>query len=231
MKSIFLSHSSVDKPFVRELHKFLEYQNIKSWIDEAEITIGDSLISKIAEGIKLADFVAIILSPNSINSEWVKKELKLAMIQEKENGKKKILPILIENCEIPKYLHGKKYGDFRTSSKSLSGLMELLKILKNQKNNKQNIKQTNENLLKEHKNFIEIYDDLTSSGPFSPARFGNLQAKKLAKILCKKQNYRNYALFLELYDDLTSSGPFSPARFGKEEAIEDIFKKLNITNN
>jgi len=41
IKSIFLCHSSLDKPFVRELQARLSNQGIKVWIDEAEIEIGD----------------------------------------------------------------------------------------------------------------------------------------------------------------------------------------------
>ena len=129
MASIFLSHSSVDKEFVRELHKYLEDHGIKSWIDEAEIKIGDSLLKKISEGIKKAEYVAIILSPNSINSPWVETELEIAMNQEINERKIKVLPILIEHCEIPEFLKHKKYGDFRTPSKVISGLKELLEIL------------------------------------------------------------------------------------------------------
>ena len=130
MASIFLSHSSEDKGFVRELHKILRGNNIESWIDEAEIKIGDSLIKKISEGIEMADYVAIILSPKSMKSNWVKKELEMAVTKERNNSGKKVLPILIEDCEIPLYLQDKKYGDFRNSSKAISSLMELISILR-----------------------------------------------------------------------------------------------------
>ncbi len=129
MASIFLSHSSVDKEFTKELHKILKQNGIESWIDEAEIKIGDSLLQKISEGIKKADYVAIILSPHSMKSHWVERELEMAVNQEIEQGKTKVLPILIENCEIPEYIKTKKYGDFRTSSKTISGIQELLQIL------------------------------------------------------------------------------------------------------
>ena len=129
MKSIFLSHSSEDKEFVRELHKNLSKNGINSWIDEAEIKMGDSLIQKIGEGIEKADYVAIILSPKSIKSNWCQKELEIAITKEIKHGRTSVIPILIEDCKIPPFLEGKKYGDFRTSGKSLKGLMELLSIL------------------------------------------------------------------------------------------------------
>ena len=49
--SIFLSHNSQDKPFVRELARDLEAHGIRVWLDEAEINVVDSLIEKFSEGI------------------------------------------------------------------------------------------------------------------------------------------------------------------------------------
>ena len=47
MSSIFLSHNSVDKPFVRKLANDLRRRGHYAWVDEAEIKVGDSLIDKI----------------------------------------------------------------------------------------------------------------------------------------------------------------------------------------
>jgi len=82
------------------------------WIDEAELKIGDSLVSKISAAIDKADFVAAILSHNSVRSKWVTKELQLAMTQEIEGRRVKVLPILIERCEVPEFLADKVYADF-----------------------------------------------------------------------------------------------------------------------
>lgn len=112
MISVFLSHSSKDKFFARKLAETLSSDEVKVWIDEAELKIGDSLIDKIAAAIDRADFVAAILSHSSVRSEWVTKELRLAMTQEIEGRRVKVLPILIERCEIPDFLRDKLYADF-----------------------------------------------------------------------------------------------------------------------
>ena len=46
MGSIFLSHNSADKPFVRKLAADLRRNGFYAWVDEAEIKLGDSLIEK-----------------------------------------------------------------------------------------------------------------------------------------------------------------------------------------
>ena len=56
MTSIFLSHSHVDKPFVRRLASDLIDSGVKVWLDEAEILIGDSLIEKIGTGDRSYSF-------------------------------------------------------------------------------------------------------------------------------------------------------------------------------
>lgn len=78
MSKVFLSHTRIDKPFVRKLAADLRNHGHTVWIDEAEINIGDTLIGKIREGLDSVDYVAVILSKASIQSEWVRKELEIA---------------------------------------------------------------------------------------------------------------------------------------------------------
>lgn len=47
LSTVFLSHNHVDKPFVRKLAADLEAHGVKCWLDEAEMSIGDSLIKKL----------------------------------------------------------------------------------------------------------------------------------------------------------------------------------------
>ena len=113
MSSIFLSHNRFDKPFVRKLTSDLQRLGVRVWFDEAEIQIGDSLIEKIQEGIDQMDYVGVVLSSNSINSEWVRKEVEIAMTHEINGRRVKVLPMLLETCELPGFLQGKLYADFR----------------------------------------------------------------------------------------------------------------------
>ena len=128
-RSVFLSHSWQDKDFVKRLAQDLEMPGITVWLDEAEIKIGDSLIDKIRTGIDQMDYLAVILSRVSIKSEWVKKEVDIAMNQEIAGRRVKVLPILIDNldqAEIPSFLVGKLYADFTTPTGYKEGLKTLL---------------------------------------------------------------------------------------------------------
>lgn len=129
MTSIFLSHNSKDKSFVRTLAKHLGKEGIQTWVDEAEIKIGDSLIEKISDGIINMNFLGAILSPNSLGSNWVKKEIEMAMNMEINGNMIKVLPILYKECEIPPFLVGKKYADFTDSENFLKELDNLINVI------------------------------------------------------------------------------------------------------
>lgn len=129
MNSIFLSHTSIDKPFVRKLASDLRNSGHTVWIDEAEINIGDSLIKKIREGLDAVDYVAVVLSKASIESEWVQKELEIASNREIEEKRVLVLPLIIENVEMPGFLKGKLYGNFSDEEKYDESLQLLLRSL------------------------------------------------------------------------------------------------------
>lgn len=128
-KSIFLSHTSADKPFVRKLASDLEAHGIRYWLDEAEIKVGESLIEKIRLGLDEVDFVAAVLSPASIASPWVQRELDVAMNQEIMGENIKVLPILYMPCELPGFLLGKFYSDFTDENNYTPALKRLVESM------------------------------------------------------------------------------------------------------
>ena len=128
---IFLSHTGVDKPFVRRLRTDLLAHGVpRVWLDEAEIDIGDSLIAKIDEGMKLSRYIAVVLSKKSIDAPWVKKELDVAMNREITSGEVVVLPLLYEPCELPEFLKGKMYADFSKPDEYEAMLAKLLRRLR-----------------------------------------------------------------------------------------------------
>ena len=108
---VFLSHNWKDKDVARKLAKDLGERGIGTWLDEAEIRLGDSLVEKIRHGIDTVEYLVVLLSEASVNSEWVKKEVDIAMNQEIEGKKVKVLPVLLDNCDLPGFLKGKLYAD------------------------------------------------------------------------------------------------------------------------
>jgi hypothetical protein len=127
MPTIFLSHTSIDKPFVERLAVDLSRVGVKAWFDKWEIKVGDSLTWKIESGIKESEYLAIILSPEALASEWVKIELTSALIKQIQLKKIFVLPILYRNCDVPLFLADKRYANFTQDYDY--GLRELLGAL------------------------------------------------------------------------------------------------------
>lgn len=92
-------------------------------MDEAEIKLGESLIEKICEAIDSVEYVIVLLSKNSIGSSWVKKEVDIAMNQEIEGRRVKVVPILLDAVDLPGFLKGKLYGDLRSMDQVASNIL------------------------------------------------------------------------------------------------------------
>jgi tetratricopeptide (TPR) repeat protein len=103
MKELFISHSSQDDAFVRDLRAALADQGQDGWIDSRELRGGDPLWQEIQEAIEGASAYAVVISPNALQSKWVGKELRHALIVRDQRGKDK-LPV------IPLSLNGTKLG-------------------------------------------------------------------------------------------------------------------------
>jgi len=124
LPQVFLAHSSEDHVKVGRLAYDLRRRGIPVWFDEWELKVGDSLHDKIEEGIRTSGYLTVVLSPHSVESAWVKKELNAALSLELEKRQVFVLPALIAECEIPLFLKDKMYADFRSTHEK--GLEELL---------------------------------------------------------------------------------------------------------
>lgn len=110
---IFISYSHKDKEFVDKLAAHLIKNKARVWIDKWELNLGDSIISKVQDAIQEASALLVILSKNSTQSEWCKKELNTGLIRELDEKRVVVLPVLLEDCDLPVFLRDKLYADFR----------------------------------------------------------------------------------------------------------------------
>lgn len=90
---VFISHATEDKEdFVDELVLELQQLDIKVWYDKICIKWGESLRSKIDEGLRNSKFGIVVLSQAYIRKGWTQYELEGLFNIEMTNGKT-ILPI------------------------------------------------------------------------------------------------------------------------------------------
>lgn len=124
MIQIFMSHSSKDKEFVRWLSQSLEEIGYQVWLDEWEIKVGESITGRVQDGLDKSQYLILVLSSSSVESGWVEKEWKAKYWDEIKNKQTIILPVLIEQCNIPTLLKDKRYANF--SSNRTKALLELV---------------------------------------------------------------------------------------------------------
>jgi TIR domain len=116
LASVFLSHSHADNAIAKLLARDLRAAGVKVWIDEAESQVGDSLIHNLGQAIDKTDFLAVLLSGDSVKSEWVLREVAVAMTEEITGRRIRVLPLVVGDCELPPFLRDKIYADFRDTA-------------------------------------------------------------------------------------------------------------------
>lgn len=129
MNDLFLSYSSIDRAFASDLAKSLTGLGVRVWFDEWELNPGDSLLSKISDGIKTSAYLLVVLSAASVSSRWVRTELEQAMIEEITTGRVKVVPIIRERCDIPEFIKAKVYVDLSTSSDYRYGVQKIVDLV------------------------------------------------------------------------------------------------------
>ncbi len=115
---IFISYSHADKSFVDKLAVHLVKHDAHVWVDRWELNVGDSIVGRVQDAIQASSALLIVLSKASVASEWCKKELNAGLVRELTEKKVVVLPVLVEDCEIPVFLREKMYADFRESFKN-----------------------------------------------------------------------------------------------------------------
>ena len=122
---VFISYSHADADFVTILAANLVKRNAHVWVDIWELNVGDSILNKVQQAIQDSSALLVILSKASVASEWCRKELNAGLMRELDEKRVVVLPVLVNDCDIPVFLREKMYADFRTNFDSgLKSLVE-----------------------------------------------------------------------------------------------------------
>jgi hypothetical protein len=100
---VFISYSRHDVAYVAKLAKHLEAYGLPVWYD-ASVAPGHPFSEKIAEAIDRCFAFVIVLSPEAVASDWVRRELSRARRKHKQ-----VRPLLRAECEIPLELDGVQF--------------------------------------------------------------------------------------------------------------------------
>ncbi len=95
--SCFISYSHKDEEFAKRLHAELQNNGIRCWFAPEDMKTGDKIRGTIDEAIRFRDKLLIVLSEESIKSDWVEKEVETAFEEEKNRKQTVLFPIRIDN--------------------------------------------------------------------------------------------------------------------------------------
>ncbi len=112
---VFLCHASQDKPAVWKLHRYLKGHGISPWLDQADLLPGQNWEVEIPKALFNSDVILVCLSKNSVNKEgYVQKEIVFALdkAMEKPQGTIFIIPVKLEECDVPKRLSPYQWVDY-----------------------------------------------------------------------------------------------------------------------
>jgi tetratricopeptide (TPR) repeat protein len=94
---VFISHASKDDEFVKTLRLALEAHRVPVWVDSRNLRGGVKLAPEISAAIEHARQFIVVLSPNTIDSSWVRREVEKALEVEKQRTREgyRVVPLML----------------------------------------------------------------------------------------------------------------------------------------
>ncbi|MGA9883983.1 MAG: toll/interleukin-1 receptor domain-containing protein [Candidatus Acidiferrales bacterium] len=96
-KEVFVSHSAKDRDFVRRLVRVFKEHGIRYWYSAAHISGAKQWHDEIGRALNRCDWFLVVLTPNAVRSQWVKRELLFALNHARYN--ERIIPVLRKPCK------------------------------------------------------------------------------------------------------------------------------------
>ena len=94
----FISYSSQNQEFAEKLYSDLTARGVRCWYAPEDLKIGDKFPTRIDEAIRVHDKLLLVLSDDSINSQWVGVEVEAALERERSQNKLILFPIKLDNA-------------------------------------------------------------------------------------------------------------------------------------
>jgi squalene cyclase len=131
---VFLCHSSHDKPAVRELYGRLKSEGwIDPWLDEEKLYPGQDWDLEIEKAVQTTDAVIVVLSTHSVSKEgYVQAEVRLILrtAMQKPEGMVFLIPLRLDDCDVPFRLRSWHYVDYFPKEKRDLAYQRLLDSLR-----------------------------------------------------------------------------------------------------
>lgn len=98
--SCFISYCGKDEEFARRLHQRMRAAGLRVWFAPEDLKGGDKLMDQLERAIQLHDRLLLVLSDQSIMSEWVMTEIRRAREAERKEKRRKLFPIRLAAFDV-----------------------------------------------------------------------------------------------------------------------------------
>jgi hypothetical protein len=88
---LFLSHAHQDREFASSLAEVIRHHGVPVWYSQTNILGAQQWLDEIGAALQRCDWFAVILSPQSVQSMWVRRELSYALLENRFENR--IVPI------------------------------------------------------------------------------------------------------------------------------------------
>lgn len=96
-QEIFLSHSDRDRQFVEKLICVMRQHGLPVWYSQTNVQGAEQWHDAVGDALRRCDWFTLVLSPNAVESMWVKRELLFCL--ERNRFENKICPLLFQSCD------------------------------------------------------------------------------------------------------------------------------------
>jgi hypothetical protein len=128
---IFISYAKEDLAFAEKLYNYLEENGFKPWIDKKGILPGQNWDFVIKKALREANYIILLLSDTSVQKRgYVQREFKIALdyVEEKLEDDIYIIPLKINNCEVPEKLSRFQWIEYDESLTSFELILRSLNL-------------------------------------------------------------------------------------------------------
>lgn len=97
-QEVFLSHSSLDRQFADDLAAMMRRHGVPVWYSQHNIVGAQQWQDEIGKALRRCDWFVVVLSPQSVNSMWVKREVSYALAENRLDNR--IIPVRYQLADI-----------------------------------------------------------------------------------------------------------------------------------
>lgn len=133
-RDIFLCHSGADKAWVEYLAERVEAvpysaRTLGVVFDKWDFIKGKNVVTEIDEHIDHCRFIGLVVSKAMLESEWATMERTIAVWSDPSGRKGHVIPLLLENVDMPASLRIRNWIDFREPDNFEEAFVELINRL------------------------------------------------------------------------------------------------------